>query len=64
LDVGAPADVAVLAPDMEWTVDTGKFVSKGKNTPLNGEKMKGKVMATLYNGEFAYKDESLVVGGN
>ena len=47
---------------MEWTVDTARFLSKGKNNPLNGEKLKGKVMATIYNGNIAYKDESLAAG--
>jgi len=64
LAAGTPADITIFDPDMEWTVDTAKFLSKGKNTPLNGEKLKGKVIATIYNGKFAYKDESLAVGGN
>ena len=42
-------------------VDTKNFASKGKNTPLNGEKLKGKVMATIYQGKFVYKDESLAI---
>ena len=25
LEIGAPADVTILAPNMEWTVDTGKY---------------------------------------
>ena len=58
LKAGACADVTIFNPDTEWTVDTGKFASKGKNNPLNGEKLKGKVMATIYNGEIVYTDES------
>jgi dihydroorotase len=64
LAAGAAADITIFDPDMEWTVDTGKFASKGRNNPLNGEKVKGRVMATIYNGRFAYKDESLPVDGN
>jgi dihydroorotase len=64
LATGAVADITIFDPDMEWTVYTGKFVSKGKNNPLNNEKLKGKVMATIYKGKFAYKDESLTIGGN
>ena len=33
LAVGAPADVTVFDPDLEWVVDTKDFASKGKNTP-------------------------------
>ena len=36
LSVGAPADVTVIDPDREWTVDPEQFVSKGKNTPFKG----------------------------
>jgi dihydroorotase len=58
LAVGAPADVTIFDPDLEWIVDTNKFVSRGKNNPLNGERLKGRIMATIYKGEFAYKDDS------
>ena len=59
LAVGAPADVTIFDPGMEWTVDTNKFVSRGKNNPLNGERLKGRVMATIYKGKFTYKDDSV-----
>ena len=40
---GANADVTIFDPNAEWTVDTEAFVSKGKNSPLHGQKLKGKV---------------------
>lgn len=58
LAIGAPADVTIFDPALEWVVDTRVFVSKGKNTPLAGEKLKGKVIATIYQGELVYKDEA------
>jgi len=58
---GAPADVTIFHPDMEWLVDAGALVSKGKNTPLLGSKLKGKIMATIYTGELVYKDNSITV---
>ncbi len=61
LATGAPADVTIFHPDMEWLVDTGALVSKGKNTPLLGSKLKGKVVATIYKGELVYKDNSITV---
>jgi dihydroorotase len=39
-------------------VNTEEFASKGKNTPLEGEKLKGKVMATIYQGKIVYKDKT------
>ncbi len=59
LAVGAPADITVFDPDLEWVVDTKDFVSKGKNTPLAGEKLKGRVIATIYGGKVVYKDEAV-----
>ena len=59
LKVGAPADVTIFDPYKEWVVDTKKFVSKGKNTPLNGSRLKGKVIATIYQGKIVYKDNSV-----
>jgi len=61
LDIGASADVAILDPDMEWVVDIETFVSKGKNTPLAGSVLKGKVMATISQGKLVYKDDSITL---
>jgi dihydroorotase len=60
--VGEKADITILNPDKEWVVDINRFISKGKNNPLNGKKLKGKVMATIYNGKFAYRDDSIKFG--
>ena len=54
LKVGAAADVTIFDPDEEWTVDPGKFYSKGKNTPLAGATLKGRVWMTLVNGNVVY----------
>jgi dihydroorotase len=59
LETGAPADICIFDLQKEWTVDTAKFASKGKNTPLNGQKLKGRVMSTIYTGIPVYMDESL-----
>ncbi|MCL0091730.1 dihydroorotase, partial [Dehalococcoidales bacterium] len=59
LEIGAPADVTIIDPALEWVVDTKAFASKGKNTPLAGSMLKGKVMATIFQGKLVYKDESI-----
>ena len=51
---GANADVTVFDPNTEWTVDTEQFVSKGKNSPLHGQTLKGKVVTTMVGGEVVY----------
>jgi dihydroorotase len=59
LKAGAPANITILDTDREWIVDSRNFASKGKNTPYDGYKFKGKVMATIANGKIAYIDDSL-----
>ncbi len=61
LEIGAPADVTIFDLHKEWVVDAAQFVSKGKNTPLDGQTLKGKVMATIYTGNPVYMDETLQI---
>jgi dihydroorotase len=50
LTEGSDADIAVVDPDAEWTVDASKFESKSKNTPFQGWKLKGKAVRTIVGG--------------
>ncbi len=61
LKIGSPANITIFDPDREWVVDSSKFASKGKNTPFDGCKFKGKVMATVVGGKVVYKDDSIKV---
>jgi len=54
LQLGAPADVVLLDPEAEWTVDPATFVSKGRNTPFAGWRLRGRVMTTIVGGETAF----------
>ncbi|RDY31540.1 dihydroorotase [Lachnotalea glycerini] len=55
LEVGKTADITILNPDREWTVDTEEFASLGKNTPFAGKKLRGQIMATIVDGEVVYR---------
>jgi len=59
LAIGAPADVTILDPAREWVVDTRAFASRGRNTPLEGSVLKGRVMATVFQGKLVYRDDSV-----
>jgi len=63
LAVGAPADVTLFDPNKEWLVAPNTFASKGKNTPLAGATLKGKVMATIYGGKIVYIDDKMEMRG-
>jgi dihydroorotase len=55
LAVGAPADLIVFDPDATWTVDVDRFASRGKNTPLDGHTLNGRVLATIVDGAVVYR---------
>ena len=57
LSPGTPADIVIFDPVREWVVDSGGFESMGKNTPLQGVTLKGRVVATLVDGHIVYEDE-------
>lgn len=51
---GAPADITIFDPHCEWVVDVEKFASKGRNTPLAGSTLKGKIMLTIAGGDVIF----------
>jgi len=52
---GARADIVLIDAGREWTVDARDFLSKGRNTPLDGCKLKGMVVATISGGHIAWR---------
>ncbi len=48
---GRPADLVLIDPEAEWTIESAGFVSKGRNTPFDGERVVGRVVRTLVGGE-------------
>jgi dihydroorotase len=50
LAVGAPADLVLFDPDAPFLLDRFKLRSKSKNTPFDGQRMEGKVLATWVGG--------------
>ncbi|TYP52478.1 dihydroorotase [Thermosediminibacter litoriperuensis] len=56
LKPGSSADITVIDPDREWTVNKYDFLSKGKNTPFHGWKLKGKAVMTFTGGKMVFKD--------
>lgn len=54
LAVGSPADVTVIDPAAEWTVDPASFASKSRNTPFGGWRMFGRAALTLVDGRIVY----------
>jgi dihydroorotase len=57
LKPGLDADIAVIDLEREWLVNAANFYSKGKNTPFDGKKLKGKVVMTMVSGNIRYLQE-------
>jgi dihydroorotase len=55
LKVGADADVTVIDPAEEWTVDAGALKSRSRNTPFNAWRLRGKVIFTIVGGDIKYR---------
>ena len=55
LRAGGVADVTVFDPKLEWIVDPAAFLSKGRNTPYAGRKLRGRTLATIVGGRLAYR---------
>jgi dihydroorotase len=54
LAAGAIADITVIDPNLEWTVAPEKFLSKSRNTPFAGMRLKGRAVLTIVAGEIVY----------
>jgi len=50
LAIGADADVVVIDPHVEWTVDPAEFKSKSTNTPFAGWELKGRAVKVIVGG--------------
>lgn len=51
LSVGAPADVTIIDPGLEWTVDKEQSFSRSRNTPFHGWQLKGRAVRTIVGGK-------------
>jgi dihydroorotase len=58
LEPGAPADVTLFDPRVEWTVDPSAFQSLSRNTPFAGFELQGAPAATLVAGRFVWRREA------
>ena len=54
LSAGGVADITVIDPLVEWTVDPDKLASKSKNSPFLGWSVSGAASATILAGKIVY----------
>lgn len=59
LEPGAPADLVLFDPDAPFVLDRWTLASKSKNTPFDGARMEGRVLATWVGGTVAWHREGV-----
>ena len=52
---GAMADVTVFDPAREWQVEPSQFMTKGRNTPYAGMRLKGRAVCTIVGGVVVHR---------
>ena len=60
LSPGSEADITIIDPSQDYTVDASTFKSKSKNSPFDGWDVRGKVFSTLVKGQVIYDNGLLV----
>ncbi|MGN0452272.1 MAG: dihydroorotase [Ruminococcus sp.] len=59
LEVGNKADLTVFDLEREYTLSSEEFLSKGRATPFEGDRVFGKCLLTICNGKIVYRDKSV-----
>jgi len=54
MQIGSPADVALIDPDAAYRLDCRTFRSKGRNCPFHDREMQGRVIMTLCGGKIVF----------
>jgi dihydroorotase len=55
LQAGADADVTIIDPNLEWTIDVEQFRSKSRNCPFHGWKLRGRAVMTIVGGDVKWE---------
>ena len=59
IEEGKKADITIFDPNEEYVYTKEMIVSKSKNSPFIGKKLKGKVKYTIVNGKIVYKSKEI-----
>jgi len=60
LALGSPADITVIDPNLEWTIDPKEFKSKSTNSPFVGRNVRGRAVMTIIGGSIRSEINDLV----
>jgi dihydroorotase len=55
LRTGLAADVTIVNPDLEFTIEADRFASLSRNCPFDGWHVKGRAVMTIVAGRVVYE---------
>jgi dihydroorotase len=55
LAAGATADITIFDPDLEWTFDVNKSLSRSRNSPFHNRSFRGAPVATVVGGAVVWR---------
>jgi dihydroorotase len=55
LQIGADADVTIIDPNLDWTIDVEQFRSKSRNCPFHGWPVRGRAVMTIVGGDVKWE---------
>lgn len=61
LQPGADADITLIDPDVEWTIDSAAFLSKSRNTPFHGWPVRGRAHTVIVGGQVRHRTQQPVM---
>jgi len=56
LKLGMPADITIIDPRHEFTIEPSLFKSRSRNSPFVGTRAKGKAVLTMVGGRIAFEE--------
>lgn len=60
LAAGSRADIVILDPEREWTVDERAFYTRGTHSPFAGRRLKGRAVLTMVGGKVVMRDGKII----
>ena len=60
LAAGSRADIVILDPAREWTVDERAFYTRGTHSPFAGRRLKGRAVLTMVGGKVVMRDGKII----
>ncbi|MSO42602.1 MAG: dihydroorotase [Solirubrobacterales bacterium] len=62
IEVGAPANLVLIDPALEWVVGEGGYESRAHNSCFDGRTLTGRVLMTVAGGQVAFRQRSFAIG--